>query len=198
MTLLFSLATLHLRFLHESFESNLGHRFLPTNRRQGPSKMAMALLGFLAGLRNLVAADCQCGYSTPVGDDATQQVFTDLIETDFSKIPDVSENTDWARQAFNVTAQRARGGAGEMFAVENVGTASSDGTALELTVRSSQVDGMVSGAEIDTARLDVFYGSFRSSLRLTNVSGTVAAFFWVSVPLADPGKGRERGEDAQG
>lgn len=125
------------------------------------------------------AADCECGYSAAVSNSSsnTQQqeetfVFTDLIEANFANISDISKNTDWMRQAFNTTASQARGTYGQMVAVDNVKTGEG-GSGLEITVRSDVVEGMLSGGEIDSARLDVSYGSFRSSLRLTDVSGTV-------------------------
>lgn len=129
------------------------------------------------------AADCECGYATvsnSSSSDTPQQqqqqgetfVFTDLIEANFANISDVSKNTDWVRQEFNTSAAQARGAYGQMFAVDNVET-TGGGDGLGLTVRSDVVEGMLSGGEIDSARLDVSYGSFRSSLRLTDVAGTV-------------------------
>lgn len=125
------------------------------------------------------AADCECGYSATVSNSSsdTQQqgqtfVFTDLIEANFANVSDIAKNTDWLRQAFNTTAAQARGTYGQMVAVDNVET-SEGGDGLQITVRSDVVEGMLSGGEIDSARLDVSYGSFRSSLRLTDVSGTV-------------------------
>ncbi|ROW17591.1 hypothetical protein VPNG_00567 [Cytospora leucostoma] len=141
--------------------------------------LASALL-----LSQRVVADCECGYSAKVSSstsEKTQQryVFTDLIETNFANISDVSKNTDWVRQAFNTTASAARGTYGQMFAVDNVETQDkANGDGLQITVRSDVVDGRLSGGEIDTARLDILHGTFRSSVRLTDVSGTVSAFFW--------------------
>lgn len=151
---------------------------------------ASPLLPFLLLLTTLsphpARADCECGYRVGVHnttDDTTQQyVLTDLLETNFANMSgDVAQNTDWVRQAFNTTAAQARGAYGQMTAVDNVNIADDDGggDGLELTVRAGTTEGMVQGGEIDTARLDVFYGTFRSSMRLTNVSGTVSAFFWV-------------------
>jgi hypothetical protein len=51
---------------------------------------------------------------------------------------------------------------------------------LQLVVGSSLVQDMVPVAEIDTQRLDFFYGTFRASMKVTDVPGTCAAFFWVS------------------
>lgn len=134
---------------------------------------------------HLALADCECGYRMNVNttnansssDSTAQYVLTDLIETNFANISDIAKNTDWVRQAFNTSATQARGTYGQMTAVDNVN--STEGTGLEITVQAGTTNGMVQGGEIDTARLDVFYGTFRSSMRLTDVSGTVSAFFWV-------------------
>jgi hypothetical protein len=137
----------------------------------------------LAGTQR-ASADCECGYSSTVGFSSTvglsstTHVFTDLIESDFTKLGDVSWNTDWQRQAFNVSAQDARGKYGESMDVDNVAVR---GGGLALTVRSTTTDGMVSTAEIDTTRLDVLWGTFRAGLKLSSVPGTCSAFFWVSM-----------------
>jgi hypothetical protein len=143
------------------------------------SPQRLLLFGLASSiLFKLGLADCECGYSAPTGTDTQElAVFTDLIESNFSTIPDISQDSDWVRQAFNFTPAQARGPVGEMFVVDNV--ASSD-AGLQLKVQAQAVDGMVPVAEIDTSRLDVFWGTFRASMKLTNVSGTCAAFFWVS------------------
>lgn len=128
-------------------------------------------------------ADCECGYSAAVSDssDIQQQqqetfVFTDLIEANFANITDISKDTDWVRQEFNTSAAQARGPYGQMFAVDNVETREGGGDdGLQIVVKSGVVEGMLSGGEIDSARVDVSYGSFRSSLRLTDVAGTVCS-----------------------
>ncbi|KAG8165677.1 hypothetical protein KVR01_004229 [Diaporthe batatas] len=142
-------------------------------------------------------ADCECGYSAAVSNNSststspdTQQqheeetfVFTDLIEANFANLSDVSKDTDWVRQEFNRSATQARGTYGQMFAVDNIETrdghgGDGDGEGLQIVVRSDVVEGMLSGGEIDAARVDISCGSFRSSLRLTDAAGTVSAFFW--------------------
>ncbi|KAK3692663.1 concanavalin A-like lectin/glucanase domain-containing protein [Podospora appendiculata] len=37
---------------------------------------------------------------------------------------------------------------------------------------------MVSGAEVDSSRLDLSYGTFRALMKMSSVPGTCAAFFW--------------------
>ena len=93
------------------------------------------------------------------------------------------------RQEFNLTAKRARGDFGEMFVVNNVYTdlgrdgdrnENNEGDAgLQLVVQTSPVDGMVPVAEIDSSRVDLRWGSFRAGIKVPDVPGTCAAFFWV-------------------
>lgn len=177
-----------------------------TRPRRGAGVLALLVLS-----PQLAKADCECGYRVTVpsnGTDTTltglnssmpqQYILTDLLETNFANISDISKNTDWIRQAFNTTAQQARGTYGEMMAVDNV--ASVLGNGLEITLRGEAdlVEDMVSGGEIDSARTDVFYGTFRSSMKLTSVSGTVSAFFYVCDVTAMGGKRtkRRRGRSA--
>lgn len=140
-----------------------------------------------------VVADCECGYSASVSNsssDGAQQeetfVFTDLIEANFANISDISKDTDWVRQEFNKSAAQARGTYGQKFAVDNVETRGR-GDGLQIVVQSDVVEGMLSGGEIDSARLDVSYGTFRSSLRLTDVGGTVCRCpgYWIFYAVAD-------------
>ena len=153
-----------------------GHR-LPSFR---PTPLLLVLLVFFS---TWVAAYCECGYSTTVGDETDPFVFTDLIESNFAQIQDIAQHTDWVRQEFNLSEERARGDFGELFAPDNVASvdpsSSPGGGGLALTVRSQLVDDMVPGAEIDTKRLDVFWGTFRASMKLSGSPGTCAAFFWV-------------------
>lgn len=161
----------------------------PFPKRTRP--VLLSLLSTVLLSPQLACASCECGYRVTVNNsyvnttelgttDVPQQyVLTDLIETNFANISDISKNSDWQRQAWNTTAAQSRGTYGEMMAVDNV--LSSQGDGLQITVRAGDItDGMVQGGEIDSLRRDVWYGTFRSSVKLTDVSGTVSAFFWVS------------------
>lgn len=174
------------RFIHRITETkDMRRPMYGIKGRRGGGRLITLASAILLSQR--VLADCECGYSTTVSSNSSEDtpeeyVFTDLVETNFANISDVSKNTDWVRQAFNTTAESARGTYGEMFAVDNVETQHEvNGNGLQITVRSDEVEGLLSGGEIDSSRLDVYYGTFRSSLRLTDVSGTVSAFFWVSI-----------------
>ncbi|KAK3902783.1 hypothetical protein C8A05DRAFT_43860 [Staphylotrichum tortipilum] len=160
------------------------------------------LLLLLTLLTPLTLADCECGYlatittSTSPTDDpnhplnTTTALFTDLLETDFTRLPlpppdpsnptayvNAFHTTEWAPQSFNLSAERARGTYGEMFDPAN-GGAGGDGVQLVVRGGGLLVDGMVPVAELDTRRLDVGWGSFRVSMRVPAVAGTCAAFFW--------------------
>lgn len=181
--------------------------------RSGGLLRPALLLLWTAHLLGPAAADCECGYLSSVGvgvggdddgnvADGTAALFTDLLETDFTRVRRIADDPDWIRQAFNLTSERARGDYGEMFAVDNVFTYHGDrggggagggeeeeeeegwggddeSSGLKLVVRSEIVDGMVPVAEIDTRRLDIFRGTFRASMKLSAIPGTCAAFFWV-------------------
>lgn len=131
--------------------------------------------------------------------DGHQYLFTDLIETDFAHVSDISTNTDWIRQAFNVTREMNRGRYGEMYTVENIYTDPDpnsnveDGTdrngnpaGLDLVVKAGLESNMVPVSEIDSNRTDILFGTFRAGMRLTNVPGTCSAFFWVYVKSKEP------------
>ncbi|KAH6890324.1 glycoside hydrolase family 16 protein [Thelonectria olida] len=136
-------------------------------------------LFLLIAWTRLVSGRCECGYS--VGDSSSQEavVFTDRLETDFSQVRDISESKQWVPQQFNISAESGRGKYGKSFMPSNVVTDDSKrGTSLGLRVGSEVEDGAVSASEMDTARRDLHYGSYRAGMKLTAVNGTCAAFFW--------------------
>lgn len=149
--------------------------------------MELISLFTLLGLGlQLGSCTCECGYSIQDPDSKEPIVFLDLLETDFTKINDISTEQDWRRQQFNVSAQAGRGSYGKAFMPENVETRpaetsrkSGGDAGLILGVGSDVRDGAVSVAEIDSARLDLHWGTFRAGMKLTATSGTCAAFFWV-------------------
>lgn len=57
---------------------------------------------------------------------------------------------------------------------------------LQLLVRSGDAvkDNVVPVGEIKSVRDDIMYGSFRASMKVTDVNGTCAAFFFVSPLLS--------------
>ncbi|SPO02725.1 uncharacterized protein DNG_05400 [Cephalotrichum gorgonifer] len=147
-----------------------------------------------------VKADCECGYSTKVGDYKHASVFTELLETDFSQMDDLTKSHDWVLPAFNVTKEQTHGTFGLTFLPENIIATAGKGlglvrsetgkaervgktppapnVALELRVSSNIDEGRVSVAELDTQQSDLRYGSYRANMQLTDVAGTCAAFIW--------------------
>src|SRR5438045_5434188 len=66
----------------------------------------------------LARCDCECGYVSVIN--GTSYLFTDLLESDFRHIRNISLDTDWSRQEYNVTAAVARGPFGESPRVSQV------------------------------------------------------------------------------
>ena len=142
-------------------------------------------------------SNCTCGFSVNDTSSEHHAVFTDLDEIDFLHIRKLTEKSiTWARQEYNTTAVGARGPNGKMALLQNVienplrsifdwgGQGFRGGEpGLQLWVRSSIVDGMVSIGEIAAKRTDVLYGSFRVAMKVTQIHGTCGAFFWVSYCL---------------
>ncbi|KAL7929490.1 glycoside hydrolase family 16 protein [Trichoderma chlorosporum] len=148
----------------------------------------------------LVAADCECGFiaqssgNTTRDGEGNQLFFTNMMESKFFELKNISRDSTWRRQQYNVSARAGRGEYGKAFGVDNVysatgddgnadgaestGSSSSGGDGVELVVGSTLVDDAIPVAELDSARVDLFYGSYRAGMKLTAVNGTCAAFFW--------------------
>jgi len=149
---------------------------------------ALSAVPLVASLDEAMPMDCRCGYTLDVNDRALledQLFFTDLLESNFENMTriDIDQNTDWRRQQFNVPAKAARGPFGKMMDINNVQLVPAEHNrekrVLRLAVGSSPVQDMIPSAEISTSRLDIKYGSFRTSMKVTDVPGTCTAFFWV-------------------
>jgi len=138
-------------------------------------------------------AACECGYSVNSTGSSSYAVFTELVEADFLHLSQVGTAYGWQPQAYNVTAEDARGTFGKMAEVGNVipnplkdsnawlGESVNGGDAgLQMWVRANDSNGAVPMAEIDGTRMDLLYGSFRIGMKATSVNGTCGAFFWVS------------------
>ena len=136
----------------------------------------------------LVRSDCECGYTV------NSTLYTDLIETDFLHLQNITGDTDWQGQDYTVSAELARGPYGKNASTTNIvanplkneydwaGDGVNGGDAgLQLIVRGGTPEkgGLIPMAELVTSRDDMLYGSFRAGIKITNVNGTCAAFFWV-------------------
>ncbi|KAL2202098.1 concanavalin A-like lectin/glucanase [Sarocladium strictum] len=142
------------------------------------------ILLFLS-LATRAVSRCECGYSVRSSEHESPLLFTDAIESDFTKTRKLGPDYGWIPQQFNVTAKDGRGRFGKTFLPENVvvnpdgdGTTTEDDGGLELVVGREMSQDAISGAEIDSKRLDLHWGSFRAGMKVTDVNGTCAAFFW--------------------
>jgi hypothetical protein len=150
-----------------------------------PLRIVACLLPVLLSTR--VRADCECGYTVD------SVLYTDLLETDFLQVKDISTNTDWAPQEYTVDRARARGPYGKDASPANVVAnplKNPDGSSdeskrggdagVQLIVRGGVPEsGLIPMAEMTSERNDLWYGSFRAGMKLTPVNGTCGAFFWV-------------------
>lgn len=162
----------------------------------------LTLLGGIAFLVGLALSDCQCGYQAMINISSSPTLsiptlFTDLIESDFMHLPNISLDTDWRRQEFPVTAAAGRGPYGMNFTIQNVvsnptldannwtGPGEFGGDpGVQLSVGGGiPANGYVQVAEMDSAREDLLWGTYRAAMKLTLVPGTCSAFFWVSLQL---------------
>lgn len=145
--------------------------------------------------------DCSCGYLVHAATNVEQQLYTEILETDFLHVQDMVSNPCWSPQEYNVTAAIGRGSYGKEATPANVvpnpyanlttwtGPGILGGNAgLQLWVDSTLVDGLVPMGEIASKRMDMSYGSFRVGMEVTAVPGTCGAFFWVRQPQTDPFK----------
>jgi len=138
-------------------------------------------------LAPLIQAKCECGYTL------NTTLYTDILETDFLHLLNVTEDMDWQPQKYTVTPENARGPYGKNASLANVlanplksqydwaGAGVNGGDAgLQLIVRGGvPTDGLVPMAEVATARGDLLFGTFRVGMKVTGTSGTCGAFFWV-------------------
>jgi hypothetical protein len=117
-------------------------------------------------------------------------LYTDLIETNFFHVQNITQNTDWRVQTYASRSQRPYG---RNTTRENVianplaDNSMLDGPGvlggapgLQLWVRGGPpINNYVPSAEIATRRKDLLYGSIRIAARLTPVNGTCSAMYTV-------------------
>lgn len=156
----------------------------PHPERIGPRFSVIAF--FILWVCRASAAACACGYQVDSAE-GDNWLFTEVIETDFTKLKSIAAAKDWQRQEFNVSAEAGRGKYSKYFTPNNVVVgpgvankgASGKQAGVELSVGATIVNDAVPVAEMDSARQDLLWGSFRAGMKLTPVKGTCAAFFWV-------------------
>lgn len=143
-------------------------------------------------------AACECGYSVNKTTDQNYQLFTEMQENDFLHTDtDNLTSVGWHPQGYNISAKAARGPYGKSMQLDNLvtnpfknssawsGDSQHGGDAgLQLWVRSGHTDNYISGAEMASDSSDALLGSFRIGMKMSNVSGTCGAFFFVLHPSA--------------
>ncbi|KAK6359688.1 hypothetical protein TWF696_000830 [Orbilia brochopaga] len=158
------------------------------------SRRHLVLLASLLSLVLRVYSSCECGYSVNATSEAEHAVFTDLLESDFTKIKDFSADTDWRPQVWELDPEKALGPYGRAVRLQavipnpavNISTNSTGiygghaGLNLLVPHESTLIAGLkyLIGAELDTARSDMFYGTFRIGYRTTKWPGTCFGFYW--------------------
>lgn len=112
-------------------------------------------------------------------------MYTDLLESDFTTLTNITLDADWRPQEWKVDSKTSRGPYGRSMELRNVvsqpmsDTVGFNNSGLELWARAVEEGSeYVSVAEVDSARSDMLYGSFRAGLQTTAVNGTCTAFFW--------------------
>ena len=158
----------------------------------------MKILLHIVTFASVAAAKCACGYTVNSTSDANHALFTDLLETDFLHLQDITYNdtysTGWIPQSYNTTAREDQGPYGMAKEDRNVvpnymqdrynwagpGVHGAD-TGLQLWVRSKLIgageEQFIGSAELVSERDDILYGSFRIALKTTAITGTCSAFF---------------------
>lgn len=141
-----------------------------------------------------VLADCECGYSINAINSPQYAVYTDLLESDFFHLKDITKNTDWITNVY-LTNPDAADPYGQNASAANLvdnyikadytytgqGVLGGD-PGLQMYVRGGvPTDGHIPTSETVSSRTDMLYGSFRASMKLTPVLGTCSSFFWVSL-----------------
>ncbi|KAI4160929.1 MAG: hypothetical protein L6R39_000135, partial [Caloplaca ligustica] len=143
----------------------------------------------LTSVPQLVSAACECGYQTHSIKSNENEVYTDVLESDFLHLKDINAQQDWIRQVWDIPAVGTAPW-GRNMTLENVitnplpGKIGSQGVnggdpGLELRVSAGEPrGGAVRSGEVATARRDMKYGSFRAGIKYTGQNGTCGAFFF--------------------
>jgi hypothetical protein len=141
---------------------------------------------------------CECGYRVHYGGDAAQYprtiLYTEALHVNFRALHDFADSKDWKIKYVRFNYDPSSGRYGKRVAAENIvpnpvanpnsgwESPSMQGagvdSGLQLIVRSQITNGLVSVAQIQSKRDDVQFGSFRTFMKTTSISGTCASHFW--------------------
>lgn len=114
---------------------------MPTTSSNGASRSATIMLLVLTSsfVVPVAVAVCECGYQSQVDVLNSQFTYTDLIESDFLHIRDVSLSTDWRRQSFMKTPAAGRGPYGYVLFALNLLVCDSCSFAPFIMVQKSDI-----------------------------------------------------------
>ena len=150
-----------------------------------------------AALTLIVSAACECGYQTRSIKSNENEVFTDVLESDFLHLKDIGAQQDWIRQVWDIPAVGVAPW-GRNMTLDNVftnplpgdvGTTGVNGGDPGFQIRVTAGErrgGAVKSGEVASARRDMLYGSFRAGMKYTGQNGTCGAFFFVSISPRQP------------
>lgn len=142
-----------------------------------------------------LTADCECGYSIYKGTE-NYTVFTEVLETDFTRQRDWGYDYDWIAQNWTVNGDKSIEDIRKdgiygwesnpknfinnpiMKGTTKGANGTDPGVQLWVNPPNDLRPTIVRGAEIVSNRTDMIHGSFRSAMKLTSVNGTCGAFFW--------------------
>ncbi|KAL9073279.1 MAG: hypothetical protein Q9157_004810 [Trypethelium eluteriae] len=177
----------NVRACHNFFQENF--HVGSTMRSQWSTLFTRVLVPIF--LARLVDADCACGYAVNSTSAPPNAIFTELFETDFLHLKNLTSNGGWIPQAYNDSAAVARGPFGKSASLANVvanpilnksewaGPGANGGDpGLQLWVRAGVENGVIGMGEVTTQRRDIVFGSIRVGIKMSNITGTCGAFFW--------------------
>ncbi|KAL8831400.1 MAG: hypothetical protein Q9170_005314 [Blastenia crenularia] len=171
--------------------ASLAHPIPPILATSGLGKL-QKLNAFHVKVSNSIEAIAQFAIQAPLARKHASnenEIFTDVLESDFLHLKDAAAQTDWIRQVWNIPAVGTAPW-GRNMTLENVianplagdtGTQGINGGDPGLSLRVSAGEprgGDVKSGEIASARRDMFYGSFRVGMKYTGQDGTCGAFFF--------------------
>jgi hypothetical protein len=140
-----------------------------------PSTQILFLASSLSWILPTVSTtnQCACGYG------ADGKAYTDLQETDFTTVTNLlGPASGWSLQEYTLPANISNQQPFARATSRNNVVYNKEG--IQLIVRPAN-NGVVSGAELVSARNDMRYGTFRVGMKTSSVSGTCSAFFWVGL-----------------
>ncbi|KAG1468135.1 hypothetical protein G6F56_004016 [Rhizopus delemar] len=112
---------------------------------------------------------CDCGFM-----DENYQVWSNIWYSDYSKYKSITHNDQYYQVMDYTIKSKAKNTIDRVFSPNNIKL---NAQGMTLTVKKDGQD-KYSSASIGTKRSDFLYGTFRARMKISQVPGTVAAFFY--------------------